>query len=316
LLAAALAGSCFPAVAQDGAAPRRVVLASGPLGGTFYLAAGAICDRVNRAASEQSLQCVVLPGGTAEENLSALAAGRVDFALLQSDWQYRARLTDSVPGGRFNSLRAVLSLHAWAVTLVAAPESGITQAADLQGRRVSFGPGGAIGDFAGQALMTLMGWKASDFSEIVDLPLQEVPAALCEGRVDAVVLPLVHPDPMLGRLFETCRPELIDLASSGLEKVSIAWPFLDRITLPAGLYGGQAAPVETFGLRAGLVTTSREPAPVVAAVAEAVLQDFDAFKLGYPLLLDLNAKRALQAAVTAPLHDILEALVASGRLFQ
>ena len=314
-LFAGLAGAAVPVLAQDDGALRRIVLASGPLGGSFYLAAGAVCERVNRATSEHRLQCVVLPGGNAEENLGRLADGSVDFALLQSDWQYRARLTDAVPGGRFTSLRAVLSLHAWAVSVVAAPESGITQPADLQGRRISFGPSGAIGEFAGQALMTLMGWSEPDFAEIVDLPLQAVPEALCNGDVDAVVLPLVHPDPMLARLFETCGAELIDLANSGLEKVSIAWPFMDRITLPAGLYSGQNQAVETFGLRAGLVTTAKEPAPVVAAVAEAVLQDFDGFKQSYPLLLDVSAKRTLQAAITAPLHDGIEALVASGRLF-
>lgn len=315
LVSLGLSGPWASALAQSADTARRIVIASGPLGGSFYLAAGAICERVNRTTSEHGLQCSVVPGGNSEANLAELADGAVDFALLQSDWQYRARLTDTAPGGRFTSLRAVLSLHAWAVTLLAAPASGITQPTDLQGRRVSFGPSGSIGDFAGQALMTLMGWKETDFSEIVDLPLAEVPAALCQGKIDAIVLPLVHPDPMLAQVFQACSPELVDMASSGLEKISIAWPFMDRITLPGGLYNGQSQSVETFGLRAGLVTTAKEPAPVVAAVAEAVLRDFDSFKQGYPLLLDLSDKRALQAAMTAPLHDGIEALVASGRLF-
>lgn len=301
--------------AQGNGKPRRIVIASGPLGGTFYLAAGAICDRLNRTETEQALQCLVLPGGNSDENLAALATGAVDFALVQSDWQYRARLTDAAPEGRFDSLRAVLSLHAWAVTVIAAPGSGITQLSDLKERRISFGPNGVGDDFAGQALMTLTGWQDSDFAEIVELPLQDMPSALCEGRIDAMVLPLVHPDPWLARLLETCDAELIDLASGGIEKVSVAWPFMDRITLPAGLYSGQDQPLETFGLRAGLLTTAQEPAPIVAAVTEAILQDFDSFKQGYPLLLDLTAKRALQAAITAPLHDGIEALVASGRLF-
>ena len=159
-----------------------------------------------------------------------------------------------------------------------------------------------------------MGWESSDFSEVVDLPLQELPAALCEGRIDALILPLVHPDPTLARLFRSCDAELIDLASGGLEKVSIAWPFMDRITLPPRPLPGLGQPIESFGLRAGLLTTSKQPAPVVSAVAEAVLGDFDGFKQGYPLLLGLSAKRALQAAVTAPLHDGVEALVASGRI--
>jgi TRAP transporter TAXI family solute receptor len=314
LLTLGLLGAWTPGFAQEQGKPHRIVIASGPLGGSFYLSAGAVCMQVNKTTAKHGLECLVLPGGNSEENLARLEAGDVNFALVQSDWQYRARLANAGPNGVFTDLRSVLSLHAWAVTLVAAPESGITQPADLLGRRVSFGPSGSIGDFAGQALITLMGWQSSDFAEVVDMPLHALPSALCEGRIDALVLPLVHPDPSLANLLEACQAELIDLASGGLEKISLAWPFMDRVTLNSSLYDGLTLPVESFGLRAGLMTTAAEPAEVVAAVTEAVLSEFEAFKSSYPLFLGLTARRAVHAAVTAPLHDGVEAFIDSGRL--
>ena len=79
--------------------PTGVCAATGPVAGAYYPAGGALCRVVNQAAAHHGLRCLVESTAGSEDNLRQLRAGRLDFALLQSDWQYFA--------GRDGSDRAV-----------------------------------------------------------------------------------------------------------------------------------------------------------------------------------------------------------------
>ena len=114
-------------------AEQHVVVGTGPVAGTYYPAGGALCRQVNLAAERHGLRCLVESTAGSEDNLRRLRAGLLDFALLQSDWQYYAgrdgtqEATDGEGenNGPTSDLRAVVSLHAQPFTLLARPESGI-----------------------------------------------------------------------------------------------------------------------------------------------------------------------------------------------
>ena len=64
-------------------------LGSGGVSGSYYAAARALCDEVNRSERGR-LRCSPDPTAGSIYNLRALRQGQVDFAFVQSDWQRQA----------------------------------------------------------------------------------------------------------------------------------------------------------------------------------------------------------------------------------
>ena len=95
-----------PAAAQE---LRLFTVGAGEVGGGYYAAANAICDRVNRKEVGR-LRCSPEATSGSLYNLAALRNGQLDFALVQSDWQRAAyEGTDAfATAGPMTDLRSVM----------------------------------------------------------------------------------------------------------------------------------------------------------------------------------------------------------------
>ena len=248
------------------AEPERFAIASGPVGGAYYRLAGAVCEAFSGASTSRATQCLVLPTSGSSENLARLDENSAEFAILQSDWLYRAQ-AQSV-----TKLRAVVALEGRMVTVVAGPNSGILDIEDLKNRRLSFGPEGSAMTFGGDTLLAALDWQVDDFSEIVPMPLAAMPGALCDGRIDAFVLPLVHPDPIVAESLALCGGRLVNVTGPAIDAALGAWPFMSALNLPAALYDRQTDAVDSFGLKAILTTTEGADDALVASLTEAMVK--------------------------------------------
>jgi len=79
-------------------------------------------------------------------NVNAVAAGELDFGVVQSDVQYDALkgINKFAESGPNKDLRAVFTLHPEPFTIVARADAGIKNFEDLKGKRVNIGdPGSA-----------------------------------------------------------------------------------------------------------------------------------------------------------------------------
>jgi len=176
--AMALALSFWPPAQAAG---RSVVIGTGPVAGTYFPAGGAVCTLVNRAQGGGAPRCLVESTGGSADNLERLARGEIDFAVVQSDWQFLAVRGGGVAGKPMPDLRAVFSLHAQPITVVVGPDAGIGVLEDIKGRRVNLGPPGSGARAAGEALIGALGWGRDDFEDISALDSGAVAGALCAG---------------------------------------------------------------------------------------------------------------------------------------
>ena len=244
---------------------RRFVVASGPVGGAYFRLAGEVCEAFAASSARETADCLVLPTTGSEENLARLAGGGADFAILQSDWLYRAQ-SESQP-----DLRAVVALQGRFVTVVAGPTSGIFDGESLKGRRVSFGPGESPLSFGGETFLAAHDWEREDLAAVVPFELSALPRALCDGQIDAFILPLVHPDQIVAQSLSLCDSQLVELNGPEISEALKAWPFMSALTLAPEIYPGQARAIEGFGLRATLTTTEQVEDELVASLTDAVL---------------------------------------------
>ncbi len=293
-------GACV-ALAQG----RQIVIGTAPVSGVYFPAGGAVCRLVNKQQVETGLRCFVEATDGSAENLARLKSGDLDFALLQSDWQYHAYQGSGggVSDQPFSELRAIFSMHPQTLTIVVARESEIRELKHLEGRRVNLGPSGSAVQAASELLVESLGWTGDAFGEVLELGGEEQVDALCAGLIDAFILPTTHPNGIVAAATEGCLARVIPVGGGPVDKLLLDWPFYARSTIPAGLYRGNPEEIRSFGLRATLVTTTNMPAEMVYKMVKAVFEQLDQLTRQHPALLGLTAKEMISSGQSAPLHE-------------
>jgi TRAP transporter TAXI family solute receptor len=214
-------------------------------------------------------------------------------------WPWRCFFQDKGPQ---TNLRAVFSIHPESVTLVAAEDAGIKTLADLKGKRVNIGNPGS-----GQRQNSIDALEAAGINFETDLTAESVKAAeapglLQDGRIDAFFYTVGHPSGAIKEATAGARRVAI-IPITGMEGLLTKSPFYAKSHVPMDQYPGTAntGDVETFGVKATLVTSAKVPEDVVYAVTKEVFENFDEFKKLHPAFAVLT-KQGMLEGLSAPIH--------------
>lgn len=283
---------------------RDIAIGAGKVTGVYYPAAGAICQALNGARGDGGSTCAVVPGEGSKARLEALRAGLLDFAVVQSDWQFWAHegakfFTDPKP---FTSLASVFALHAEPLVIAVRRGGGIKALADLQGKRAGIGAPATAERGMMEALVGALGWTMSGFTQVHELSAREQTAALCNDRIDFAVFAVGSPSSTLAALTAACDVSLLPLTGPAVEKLLQENPFYRKATVPAGLYAGVDTAVATFGVGATLVARADVPDASVEALVATVFENFEVFRSRHPALTWLEAEKMAKDGLSAPLH--------------
>ena len=305
IVAAFVAGAALSDRAAMANEEQMIVLGTAPVSGIYFPAGGALCRMVNAEREAQGLRCVLESTNGSAENLRRLEAGDLDFAIVQSDWQFHAYQGSGGPGTErpFVDLRAVFSLQAQPLTVVASRESGIDALADLRGKRVNLGPKGSAVRSAAEVLVQTLGWEDAAFGALTDFGAEDQVEALCAGTIDAFVLPTSHPNGIVAAATEGCLAKIVPIEGPEVEASLAQWPYYTPAIIPGGLYRGNPDAARSFGVRATLVTRAGLSPEVVYQVAKSVFDRLDELRRQHPALADLTASQMVEWGNTAPLHD-------------
>ena len=100
-----------------------ITIGTGGVTGVYYPTGGSICRLVNKNKKVHGVRCSVESTGGSVYNINTIRAGELDMGIAQSDWQYHAYngtgKKSFIEAGPFKELRAVFSIHAEPVSLVA-----------------------------------------------------------------------------------------------------------------------------------------------------------------------------------------------------
>ncbi|GIL00139.1 MAG: C4-dicarboxylate ABC transporter substrate-binding protein [Alphaproteobacteria bacterium] len=303
VLAALLGGAIFAAgaTAQE---QRFVSVGTGGVTGVYYPVGGAICRLMNQTRREHGIRCSVESTGGSVFNVNAIKAGELEFGVVQSDVQYNAYNGKAgfTEGGAHADLRAVFSLHAEPLTIVARSDSGITKLDELKGKRVNVGNPGSGQRALMELLMAEKGWTMSDFALASELAPAEQSQALCDNNVDAFVYTVGHPAGSIQEATTSCDSVIAAAEGPEIDKLVADNPYYFKATIPGGMYRGNPNDVSTFGVGATVVTSANVPDEVVYEFVKAVFADFDAFKALHPALANLDPQRMVSQGNSAPLH--------------
>jgi len=282
-----------------------ITIGTGGVTGVYYPTGGAICRLVNKSKDKHGVRCTVESTGGSVYNINTIRAGELDMGIAQSDWQYHAYKGTSkfAKAGPFKELRSVFSVHPESFTVVARKDAKIETLNDLKGKRVNIGNPGSGQRATMEVVMRALGWTAKTFSLASELKPAEQSQALCDNKVDAIVYVVGHPNGSIQEATTACDTVIVAVSGSAIDKMVKDAPYYAKATIPGGMYKGNAKDVETFGVKATFVSSTRTPADTVYAVVKAVFEDFAAFKKLHPAFGHLDPKRLVKDGNSAPLHD-------------
>ncbi|MEX0286003.1 MAG: TAXI family TRAP transporter solute-binding subunit [Paracoccaceae bacterium] len=281
-----------------------ITIGTGGVTGVYYPTGGAICRLVNKDRKEHGVRCSVESTGGSVYNTRTIREGELDFGVVQSDVQSAAMegvraFENDEPYG---DLRAVFSVHPEPMHVMVRADSGISSVADMKGKRVNIGnPGSGTRVLAG-VLMDAAGVSPDDFALAAELKSSEQSAALCDGKLDAAIWAAGLPNGSSMEATSTCDIKLLDLTSSGMDKVLAENAAYAAAGIPGGMYPGNPDDVASWGPKATFVTDASTPDEVVYVLVKAVFENFDDFKKLHPAFGRLTEEQMIKDGLSAPLH--------------
>jgi uncharacterized protein len=293
------------AVGAGGASAQQkfVSIGTGGITGVYYPTGGAICRLVNKDRKEHGIRCSAESTGGSVYNVNTIQGGELEFGVAQSDVQYNAyEGKEQWDGKPFKDLRSVFSVHPEPVTIIARKDANINNVTDLKGKRVNIGNPGSGSRATWDIMEAALGWTQDDLKLATELKSAETGQALCDDKIDAYMWLVGHPSALTQETLSTCDSNLVNTTGPEIDKLVADNPFYRKATIPAGMYPGQDADVNAFGVGATFVTSADVPDDVVYVVVKAVFENFDDFKGLHPAFANLKEEEMIKDSLSAPLH--------------
>lgn len=298
----AAASTAILAIAEDAEAQKKITISSGAASGVYYAAGDAICRSITARLPDFACSVVASEGSVA--NVMALNPASIQFAIVQSDVQANAYAGKGLfaGAGADPNLRSVLSLHAEALTVVARADAPFRLIGELKGRKLNIGPMGTGVRETAEDLLIAFSWSADERANLTALSSYKAAVALCAGEIDAVAHIIGHPSNTIQEVSKLCPVKILSMQPAAVKMAHETASYYTAITIPAGLYPNQTAPVTTLGVRATLVTSAQVPEDVVQALTLSAFEGLDLIKRSSPALSALDSSQMVRSALTAPWH--------------
>lgn len=248
------------AASTAAAAETEVLLGADNPGGSYYLYGGGISTWVNEHSKTLRITSQTTRGSV--ENARLMAAGRLDFALINAIATYQQRHgTGQFVGHPSDRLRGIAELDSAPIHLVTYPTSGIKSLADFAGKRVSIGAPGSGSATTANFLFPLAGLTGK--VTIQNLGFSESASNLRDGNVDAFMSSSALPLPAVVDLASTSQILLLDIPADLIAGLHNASPYYQAFDIPAGTYSGVNKPVHTVAVNSLILTRADTPDEVV-----------------------------------------------------
>lgn len=281
-----------------------ITIGTGGVTGVYYPTGGAICRLVNKGRKEHGVRCSVESTGGSVYNTRTIRQGELDFGVVQSDVQSAAMEGVRAFDGDepYGDLRAVFSVHPEPMHVMVRGDSGIDSVMAMKGKRVNIANPGSGTRVLADVLMAAAGVTPDDLGLAAELKSSEQAGALCDGKIDAAIWAAGLPNGSTMEATSTCDVKLLDLTTSGTDKILAENPAYAAATIPAGLYPGNENDVASWGPKATFVTDAKTPDEVVYVLVKAIFENFDDFKKLHPAFGRLTEEQMIKDGLSAPLH--------------
>lgn len=149
---------------------------------------------------------------------------------------------------KFDDIRALFPIPSLTMHFVLSEESGVTDFAGLEGKKILIGKG-SFGAREGAKYMTLFGLEGK--VELADVELSNAVPALKNGQIDGFVTAGSFPAPNVIEAAASTGVTVLSLTDEQIKQTKRT-----KLVIPAGTYAGQDAPITTTSLPVVAYTTT------------------------------------------------------------
>lgn len=297
LLAAMLAIS--PAV-PGFAGERLVTIGAAPLGGTYYPAALALAEIVQKYVPGVAAR-VEITGGTMDNPL-LMQQGELQLGLANADVAYFAYYGKPPFQTPFDNLRALfVGLAPGVVQYAVLEESGIKSVRDLAGKRVAVGPQGNSSGLLFAKVLEFHGLKTADVTRSY-LSFSDGVSALLDGHVDMAIVQAGIPAPGLQEAFAGPYDiRIISFPARERDAFLQSHPYYIPASIPREIYPKLPAAVTTFATQNMMLVHKDLDADIVYAMTKAVFEHLPDLYAAHPSLRSVTLDTAALSPI--PLHE-------------
>ena len=248
------------------AAPTSVVLGTATAGGGFELYGRHLAEVIDEA--DVSLKIEIRATRGSAENLPLLEAGKIDIGLVEGNAVHAAFEGIDRPK---TTLRIVAAMYPGPGMFVARGDSTYRIVNDLKGKPVAFGtPASGLTKLARDVLDGLGLEPERDFKAVFLDKAGDGPAFVLDGKVAALWgggigwpgFTKVAAGPHGARFIVPDAGEI--------KRIQAKHPHLRSMTVPAGTYAGQDAPIHSLGQWSFVLARADLPDDVAYKLARAV----------------------------------------------
>jgi TRAP transporter TAXI family solute receptor len=257
ILKALVAASSIAVMSTSAFAQERVTYKSAKTTSSYYQMGVQISEAM-RAGTDGGVVVTVEESQGSVQNVMEVRARGGDYVFttppaLVSLAQRGAAMFKGKSDPAFDEIRALFPIPSLTMHFVVSQESGIESFADMAGKTILLGSG-SFGAREGEKYLGLFGLEGQ--VKIADSELSNAVAALKNGQIDGFVTAGSYPAPNVIEAAASTGVRVLSLSDD-----QVAQTKRTPLTIPAGTYAGQDAPVSTTSL------------PVVAYATTAMSDD-------------------------------------------
>lgn len=257
------------AAAQDGGkAIQKTTISLGTAtpGGGFPLYGNAFAEIMNAADPTLSVEPRNTKGST--ENIPLLETGQLDIALVAGEPAYEAFAGIGRPATRLKILTAMYSNPGMFVVRADSPHKTIR---DLAGQRVAFGAKGSGLVILSRYVLDGLGLKQDDdFQSIYLDRAGDGPAMVLDGQVAALWGAGIGWPGFTTMAASPGGARFIAPDAAEIARIRAKHAFLKPLTVPAGSYPNQSAPIASVGSWSFILTRENLPEDVAYRLARTL----------------------------------------------
>ncbi len=300
------------ALAQE---PQFFRIGTGGTAGTYYPIGGLIANAISNPPGsrpcEEGGSCGVagliataLSSNGSVANVNAIAQGALESGFAQADvatWaQTGTGIWEEQPA--VENLRAIATLYAETIHLVASAESGIDSVDDLAGKTVSLDEPGSGTLVDARIILEAYGLTEEDVDAQFLKPDQAA-ERMRDGAMDAFFFVGGFPAGAIAELASQEDIVLVPIDGEQAAAIREEYTFFAENLVPAGTYEGIEADVPTLAVGAQWVTNAEQPEELIYEIVKALWNESTRamFDAGHQKGREIRLETALDG-IGIPLH--------------
>lgn len=277
-----------------------ITILTGGSSGPYFALGGAVSNLFNEHISGANTS--VESTAASVVNATKIGEGKAELAFAMNDVVSQAYegIETFADKGKVENLRGVASLYPNFVQVFTLEDSGISEIADLKGKRVGVGAPASGTEVNARQILAAHDITYDDIQPDY-LSYAESVEQMKNGTVDAAFITSGLPNATIMDLAATHDMKIVPIRSEAVEKLTAEYPFYSANKIPGGMYDDEED-VETAAVTTILITREDLSEDLVYNMTKTIFDNLDILKQTHSAANDISLDSVKQG-MPIPLHS-------------